>query len=1141
MSGIADWLRSAGLEKYVAKFEEEEISIDIVAHLTEADLDGLALPIGARRKLMVAIERLREGAAPTPPTRERSSPGPGSSPGAPAGAPTAAAAGRRDLEPSSRGPERRQLTVVFCDLVGSTALAERMDAEELHTLIQTYRNVCGELVQHYGGHVAQYLGDGLMVYFGWPVAHEDAAERAILASLEMTHAVRSLRADQPLQVRIGIATGTVVVGEAPGLDPTEARLAIGETPNLAARLQSLASPGEVVITTATRRLVGEAFSFTDLGEHSLKGFAAAVSVTRVDDVKRTDSRFSAAHEGLELASIVGRDAEVEQLTRLWQSAASGEGRIVAIGGEPGIGKSRLLEGLRQRIDDPHDELRFQCSPIGVNSALSPFVAQLELAAAFEREDGADQRLDKLEALISASGQDIAASAPFLAAVLGLPTDRYPALRLSPQKRKERTLDAVAALIEARAERGALLVLVEDTHWIDPTSDELLQLLFTRLANRRVLFVTTHRPEGLPTWLGRPGVVAIHLQRLERQHGARIVLAITQGLALPAEVMAEILARTDGVPLFVEELTKSLLESGYFRKQGESYNLRSSPEQIVIPASLRDSLMARLDRLEEHKEVAQIGACFGREFSFELMARVAPLDGGALAIALERIVDAGLAIQYGAPPAATYVFKHALVQDAAYDSLLRSRRKELHAAIATALEEEHGAGSAMLEPLAHHHTQAGNLREAIPLWRRAGTLAVDRVALREASAHFQKGLSLIEQLPPSSERDQLELSIREPLNATWTGLHGWAAAEVGENAKEILRLTTSLGNTESRILAMWWMWTTTITQGRIADSREWATRMLEEGERTADVDLQLFGHAAMMVQRLLQGDLTASRAERDLVLARYDPHRAERWIQLTGHDLRTFVEVYGCQLTWMMGYPDQASRESAASTSHARKVGHAFNLVWAITFSAYAHAYARDEERLRAHLNEADRLAGEQALAFISVVSVPQAKGVAEILAGRPREAIALLRQGIDGWTRRGGHVRVPYLKAALAEATALDGELDAALALIEECLEQIARPGWQEREWLAEALRIKGWILGLSGRAAEAEAVLWDSIRWAREQSGRSWELRSSTSLAKILVERGERDRARELLEPIHAWFTEGFDTPDLVEARSLLAGLRAS
>jgi len=641
------------------------------------------------------------------------------------------------------------------------------------------------------------------------------------------------------------------------------------------------------------------------------------------------------------------------------------------------------------------------------------------------------------------------------------------------------------------------------------------------------------------WAGQPGVSTLTLNRLGRQEGARLVHTLTKGRALPTEVLDEILTRTDGVPLFVEELTRSVLESGLLREEGDHYALRGPLASLAIPVSLRDSLMARLDRLGPVREFAQIGACIGREFSYELLKRISTLSAESLEASLEKLVETGLVTRRDSPPDVNYAFKHALIQDAAYDSLLKSSRVELHARIAYVLEKDF-ADRAAKEPgwLAHHHTQAGNLATAIPLWRKAGALAVGRVALKEGVAHFQKGLMLIDQLAPSRERDSLELTIREPLNAAWTGLRGWAAPEVEVNAAAILRLAEDQVHAQSVLLAMWWVWTSTITQGRIADSSPWVERLLAEGSAAGDIDLQIFGHVTAMVQHFLSGQLAESREQTDRALALWDPQRAERWIELTGHDMRSFVEVYACQLMWMMGFPQQAARLSDESVAHARADGHAFNLVWALTFSAYVFAYRREPERFLERVNEADRLAREQGLAFIYEVSVPQARGIAELQNGRPREAIALLRQGIDRWTKTGGHVRIPLLKSALAEAVALEGDPGAALELIDECLEQIERPSGQERLWLAEVLRLKGWILMRQGRDQEAETQLRASIDCARRQQAKSWELRSATSLAALLARSGKRDAARNLLAPVFEWFTEGADTKDLIEARELLAGL---
>jgi len=1113
----AEWLKTVGLEKYGPIFDEHEITLEVLPHLTESDIDQLGLPTGPRRRLVIEIRAL--ASAENRPVVI-----------APAG-------GAHPVAP--RGAERRQLTVMFCDLVGSTSLAERMDPEELRELMQTYRKACGDVAARYEGHVAQYLGDGLLIYFGWPVAHEDDAQRGVRAALEMVQAVKDILAVQPLAVRIGLATGPVVVGEASREGHTEANLAVGETPNLAARLQGLAAAHEVVIAPATRRLIADAFALTDLGARSIKGIAEPVQAWRVDAVHRTKGRFEAAHGGMELSPLIGRDEEIALLLRRWHQAVGGEGQVVLIGGEAGIGKSRLSQALRKRIVEPHGVVRYQCSPYHLNSALYPFIEQFEFQAGFSRDDTAEQKLDKMEAALVGSAAEVAEAAPLFAAVLSLPTDRYPALKVSPQKQKENTLDALAAQLEARARREPVLMLFEDVHWVDPTSQELLEVLVPKLQNLPMLLVTTYRPEHAPPWAGQRGVTTLTLNRLGRPQVAQLVDKVTEGRSLPPEVLAEILSHTDGVPLFVEELTKSVLESGLLTERGGQYALLAPLGALAIPTSLRDSLAARLDRLAPVKEIAQIGACIGREFSYDLISRISTLSGERLEAALERLVEAGLVMRRGAPPDANYIFKHALMQDAAYDSLLKSRRHQLHAMIAHVLQTEF-ANRVAHEPewLAHHYTQAGDLAAAVPLWRDAGELAIERVALVEAVAHFQKGLSLLDQLPVSPDRDAIELTIREKLNAAWAGLRGWAASEIDANSAAILRLATSQHNTRSLILGLWWMWTSTITQGRIADSLPFAERLLTEGRETGDLDLQIFGHATLMVPRFFMGQLAEAREHLDRVLALYDPQRAEQWIQLTGHDLRTFVEVYGCQLIWMQGHPDQAQQMSDRSGTHARSVGHAFNLVWALTFNAYTFVYRREPDRLLERLDEVDRLAREQGIAFIYQVSTPQASGLAHLHAGRPQDAVRVLRTGIESWTSRGGHVRVPFLKSALAEALALQGDFDTALNLIDECIEQIERPAWQERLWLPEILRLKGWMLMRQGRDDEAEVALRESLKTATTQQARSWELRSATTLAILLVRRGQRDDARALLMPVLGWFTEGFETRDLADARALLKAL---
>lgn len=1113
---LAEWLKALDLESHLPVFIENEVDLKTLEILTDADLKELGLPFGPRKKILSVIaERKR------PATIRQAGTG-------------------TKLSTVSAG-ERRQLTVMFCDLVGSTALSVQLDPEELHEVITTYRTTCCVVVERYEGHVAQYLGDGLMIYFGWPIAHEDSAERAVRAALEIVHAVKAISAAAPLAVRIGLATGFVVVGDASRDANVESRLAVGETPNLAARVQSMAGTNEVVVAPATRRLLPDVFSLTDLGPHSLKGIAQPVQLWRVDEARRSEGRFKAAHGGAGIAPLVGREEESRLLQRRWEHACGGEGQAVLVGGQAGIGKSRLIQGLREGIAGPHSVLHYQCSPFHLNSPLHPFIDQLESTAGFARDDSPERRLEKLEAALVGSAEQKANAAPLYAALLSLPTDRYTPLQLSPRKQKEKTLEALIERVEVLAREKPHLMVVEDVHWIDPTSQELLELLIAKLASLPVFLLMTCRPEAVPAWSWQPSVTSLTLSRLGRNQGAQLVGSVTKGKALPPEVLAEILARTDGVPLFVQELTRSVLESGVLREEHDHFALEGSLEALAIPVSLRDSLMARLDRLGPVKELAQIGACIGREFSFDLLERIAAQPDEPLSASLETLVEAGLVSRHDSPPNATYTFTHALVQDAAYDSLLKATRSELHGRIAEVIEHDFADRvNSAPEWLAHHQTLAGQLTKAIPLWRKAGTIAVGRVAMKEAVAHFQKGLALIEQLPASEYRDGLELTIREPLNAAWSGLRGWAAAEVGENAAAILRLAESCGNVQSIVLATWWVWTSTITQGRIADSLQWAERLLAAGAASGDVDVRLFGHITAMVHHFLNGRLVESRGQYERVLALYDPERARRWVQLTGHEPRTFVEVYACQLLWMLGFPDQAAQLADQARTDAQADGHAFNLVWALTFSAYTFAYRREPERFMERVGEADHLAREQGLAFIHQVSVPQARGIAELQNGRPREAIAFLRQGIERWTKTGGNVRVPFLKSALAQAVALDGDPAAALDLINECIEQIERPAGQERLWLAEILRIKGTILLRQGRDDEAETQLRAALDCARQQQAKLWELRTATTLATLLVQRGQRDAARELLAPICAWFSEGADTKDLIEARTLLAEVSA-
>jgi class 3 adenylate cyclase/tetratricopeptide (TPR) repeat protein len=1047
---------------------------------------------------------------------------------------------------TSRGERRQHLTVMFCDLVGYTGLSQRLDPEELRDVRQSFITACSERVKHYDGYIAQDPGDALVVYFGWPWAHEDDAERCVRAALETVQAVKSIRTIEPLAAHIGIATGEVVVGGAPGAAGGDAGLAYGVAPNLAARLQGVAKANEVLIAHATRSLVGNVFELTDLGSLPLTGLGPS-HVWRVEGVRRVAGRFDAVHGGAPLSPLVGRVEEVTRLLHDWHLTRGGSGRAVVIGGEAGIGKSRLTEVLRERIaDQSHTTLRYQCSRVHEDVPLHPVIAQIELAAGFDRDDSPAQKLDKLQEMMVGSVTDDPESAALLAALLSLPTDRYPPLGLSAEKRREKTLDTLLGQAEALSRIQPVLMIIEDAHWIDPTSQQLLDALVPRVATQRIMIMITYRTqqahEYTPVWLQSPHVTALTLTGLAHTQGAELAGNVARGKALPADVLEQIVVRADGLPLWIEELTKMVLESPHLLEEADRFTMLEPMPNLTIPRTLDALLIERMGRREGVSRLAQIGAFLGRTFSYQLLAAVAAETVEEFDTELEELTRTELVFRQGTPPHATYTFKHALVQEAAYNSLPLQRRRRLHKQIADLLEKEFPALIAS-EPelLAHHRTDAGDpddLLAAIPLWRQAGESALARVAFQEAVNYLEKGLAIVDRLPPSDERDSLELSLREPLHSAHLRWRGWAALEVGMNATAILWLAQRQRQPQSLLIGLWGMWINTITQGRIAETPTWARRLLVEGNQSGNIDLQIFAHRALLSSHFHLGELQEALDERDKALALYDPRHAARWMELTGNDTRTALGIFASQALWMLGYPDQAAQLSDQKDADSRQLGQPFDVGWALTWGAYVFDYRREPDRLLARFDEADRIGREQSIPLLTRALVPIVDGLAQLRLGHLREAKSSLRAGIDGWKSTGGHLNLPYLKSALGEALALDGDLEGGLRLLDDSLEQIERPGWRERVWLAETLRLKGWVLMRQGKRIEAEAQLRASLEWARRQRARSWELRSSITLAELLIDGGRRDAARELLTPVYAWFTEGLETHDLKAARALLEDL---
>jgi len=1107
---IRQWLDQYGLGKYVEVFAENDIGLDVLPKLTEAHLDRLGISLGDQVRLRQAIDELtgsNESAADRDPLR--ASPAP------------------------SGEAEHRQLTVLFCDLVESTELSQQLDLEDLREVNRTYQDAAKASIEQHGGYVARYMGDGVLAYFGYPVAKEDDAERAVRAGLELARVVPTLNSThKALSVRVGIATGPVVVGDLIGEGASQESAVVGETPNLAARLQAVAEPDTVVISAATHVLVSGFFEFEHLGEQGLKGFSEAQNCWQVLGESRTESRFEALHNE-ELSGFIGRRSELALLRDRWEVALGGEGQVVLLCGEPGIGKSRLHTQLRHSIvQHPYVQLNFQCSPQHAHSTYFPFIGQLQYAARIEREDDPNTRLDKLEAIVEAPPEAHDRTLALFAALLSLPTTRYPPLELSPAQRKQATMHALVAELRALCEEGPVLAIFEDVHWIDPTSREVVDALVDAVRKLPTLFVITHRPEFASAWRAHGHVTELTLNRLPERDGTSIIREVAGSKRLPETIEGQILERSDGVPLFVEELTRTVLAGGLLREESTEYVIEGPSSELAIPSTLHSSLMARLDRHSVAKEIAQVGACIGREFTYELIEEVAD-RAAELPAALTALEADQIIFRRGTPPEATYTFKHALVQGVAYDSLLRQTRQAVHARVATVLEERFPDVAAQQPEVVAFHAAEGGLPETGARFRlAAASLASERSAAVDVVAHLTEALRLVDMCLDTDERARQELEILVRLGAALAVQKGYSAPEVEETYERARKLAELVGDRDKLFATTWGLWLINQTRSRYEQGHRLAEELLHLGRTNNDPALMLEAHHAAWttlasVPRLAE---CLAHAEKGIVLYDTEAHREHKFIY-AGHDPGVCARTHEALMSWLLGFTDRAKRQIEEALVSARALKHGPSLVAAEAFASWVYQFSRDPHQARNHAEAAIALSEEQSLSpqHASVSRVIQ--GWALVAQGETDAGFLTAWKGMKEVEAIGYRIRRPYLLGVIADACLGAGRVEEGLEVTREAL---AEPGgW----WIAEIHRLEGELLLVSSSTdrEKGEASLRNAYDIAEGQDANSLKLRASTSLARLCGLQQRRREALEILAPVYGWFTEGLDTPDLAEAKSLL------
>jgi class 3 adenylate cyclase/predicted ATPase len=1039
-----------------------------------------------------------------------------------------------------REAERRQITALCCELVAAPPRGDVVGLEDLRDAVGGFQRCVSEAADRHQGFVYRNLGNNALVTFGYPEAHEHDAEQAIRAGLELCAAVRTLRpdAEAPLCCRVGIATGVVIVDDPGQVGTPRGESIVGDAPNLAARLALSARPDTVAIESATRRLTGNLFDCRELGPLEAASGTEPIRSWQVLGESDAESRFEALR-GPALTPLVGRGEEIELLWRRWARAKTGDGQVVLVFGEPGIGKSRIAAALEERLgSEPHLRLRYFCSPHHQDSALFPFIDQLAHTAGFARDDLPPARWEKLEtltALAAVPEEDVA----LLADLLSLPaSEPHPLPDLSPQRKKDRTLEALLRQLEGLARRQPVVVVFEDAHWIDPTSRELLDLMIERVRSLPMLLIVTFRPDFEPPWTGLEQVSTLALNRLGRHDRAVLVEQIAGSKALPHDVVAQIAGRTDGVPLFVEELTKSVLESGVLREEADRYVLDGALPAFAVPASLNALLLARLDRPASVRHVAQIGAAIGRQFPYALLRAVSRLPENTLHAALDRLVASGLVFRRGEPPHAVYSFKHALVQDAAHGSLLRQARRQSHANIADALETHFpDLMDTQPELFAQHYAEAGLHEQAVSYWGKAGHRSAARSAMAEAAAQFQKGLDQLLLMPENPDRQRQELEFRCGLAAALQAVKGAGAPETGDAYARARELWERLGSPSEFLYVPWGQSRYHIYRSEFDLALRLAEDVLDRSSQRNDSAGLVLGHHSAGHALLLAGKFAACRLHCEEVLARYDPIRHRSLAHQAGHHPQINAQSLLGLALFCLGYPEQAATRSNAAMAEARRLAHPPSLAVSFGNNIMLLWLVGDDAALIERANELVAVATEQGFPVWHALGTTF-RGWVKVKTGDAAQGLFLLRSGSVTNRATGAEHMTVYSLALLAEAYEIAGQIRDAMTQLDDALEIVERTGGG---WIAAKLyRHKGQLLLRQGDSEAAEELYQEALHVAQVQQAKLWELRAAVSLAELRRDQGRRAEARDLLAPIYGWFTEGFDTRDLKDAKALLEALDA-